>query len=80
MRVEWLSLDPDDVVTFTEKFIERRPSDVAKLAASGGDERHLFIWSGVFSEGLVELPALGLDVESLPRRAHSFRRRSPICG
>jgi histidine triad (HIT) family protein len=69
MRVEWLSMNPDDVVTFAERFVARRPSDVAKLAASGADERHLFIWSGLFSEGLVELRALGSDIESLPQRA-----------
>ena len=61
-------MNPDDVVMFAERFIKRRPSDVAKLAASGAAERHLFIWSGVFAEGLVELRALGLDIEALPQR------------
>lgn len=69
MRVEWLSLSPDDVVTFAEDFIARRSSDVSKLGRSGADERHLFIWSGVQSEGMAELRALGLDIESLPQRA-----------
>ena len=68
MRVDWLSLDPDDVVTFAERFIGRRPSDVAKLSESGADERHLFIWSGVFSEGMREIRALGLDVGAVPHR------------
>lgn len=69
MRVEWMSLNPEDVVQFAEEFVERRPSDVAKLAASGADERHMFIWSRAFSEGLVQLRPLGLDIESLPQRA-----------
>jgi hypothetical protein len=68
MRVAWLSRDPEDVVTFVERFIESRPSDVAKLGRSGADERHLFIWSGTQSKGLVELRALGLDVLGLPSR------------
>ena len=65
----WLSMDPDDVVTFVESFIESRPSDVAKLGRSNADERHIFIWSGVFSTAERELRALALDVSDLPTRA-----------
>ncbi len=42
----WMNTEPDGVVDFVESFVERRTSDVAKLAASGANERHLFIWSG----------------------------------
>ena len=65
----WLSMDPDDVVTFVESFVESRPSDVAKLGRSNADERHIFIWSGVFSTAERELRALALDVSQLPTRA-----------
>lgn len=69
MTVDWLSQDPEDVVAFVDRFVAARPSDVAKLGRSGAEERHLFVWSGVFSEGRRELRALGLDVAALPSRA-----------
>ena len=69
MRVSILSQEPDDVVTFVEEFVALRPSDVAKLGRAGTAERHLFIWSGVFSTGWVPLRALELDVPQLPHRA-----------
>ncbi len=69
MRVSWLSQDPDDVVAFVEQFVASRPEDVVKLERSGADERHLFIWSGVFSTGWRELRPLGLDIAALPARA-----------
>ncbi len=69
MRVSWLSQNPDDVVTFVEQFVACRPDDVVKLARSGADERHLFIWSGAFSSGWRELRALGLDIAGLRARA-----------
>lgn len=69
MLVAWLSTDPDDVVTFVEQFIASRPTDVAKLASAAREEGHLFVWSGVFSEGWTQLRPLGLDVERLPSRA-----------
>lgn len=65
----WLSTDPDGVVSFVESFVRSRPSDVAKLGRSGGDERHLFIWLGVFSTAERELRALALDIPQLPERA-----------
>lgn len=65
----WLSTDPDDVVSFVESFVESRPSDVAKLGRSSGDERHMFIWSGMFSTAEGELRALALDINQMPARA-----------
>lgn len=74
MRVAWLSQDPDDVVTFVERFVESRASDVLKLGRSGADERHLFIWGGVFPDAFVELRALGTDIAGLPTRAPRLPR------
>lgn len=64
----WMNMDPESVVDFIESFVARRTSDVAKLAASGADERHLFVWSGMFSEAWAVLRALGTDIEALPTR------------
>ena len=65
----FMSVDPESVVRFVEEFVSRRHSDVAKLVESGADERHLFIWSGYYSEGVADLRALGRDVGHLPERA-----------
>jgi len=69
MRMGFMSRDPEDVVSFVEEFVARRPSDVRKLADTEADERHLFIWSGYYSEGWPSLRALQLDVAELPRRS-----------
>ena len=69
MRVEWLSSDPEDVVTFVERFAASRPDDLSKLRNSGAAERHLFVWGGVFPQDWASLRPLQLDIAALPSRA-----------
>jgi hypothetical protein len=69
MRVEWLSSDPDDVVTFVERFSRSADDNLRKLRHAGADERHLFIWGGVFPQDWASLRPLGLDIDALPSRA-----------
>ncbi len=52
LRVEWLSSDPEDVVTFVERFAASRPDNLDKLRNSGAAERHLFVWGRNLPGGL----------------------------
>jgi hypothetical protein len=69
MRVEWLSSDPEDVVTFVERFAASRPDNLSKLRNSGAPERHLFVWGGAFPQDWASLRPLGVDIPALPSRA-----------
>ena len=69
MRVEWLSSDPEDVVSFVEKFAASRPDNLRKLRNSGAVERHLFVWGGLFPQDWASLRPLKLDITALPSRA-----------
>lgn len=69
MRVEWLSSDPEDVVTFVERFASSRPDNLSKLRNSGAAERHLFVWGGAFPQDGASLRPLKLDIAALPSRA-----------
>ncbi len=69
MRVEWLSSDPEDVVTFVERFASSRPDNLSKLRNSGAAERHLFVWGGAFPQDWASLRPLKLDIAALPSRA-----------
>lgn len=69
MRVEWLSSDPEDVVTFVERFAASSTDNLSKLRDSGAAERHLFVWGGVFPQDWASLRPLQLDIAALPSRA-----------
>ncbi len=57
----------DGIPGWLEDFLPTRASDLAKLADSGADEAHLFVFADI-STGLALLWALGPDQESLPAR------------